>query len=299
MSESQTPSREVMLSELMERAEREFAKTTSESPWRQHNVENMDKSGCDELVAAVWIDEISWAHIHYITSQHPDRQRKIVDHARVVGTRSATKARKSFDALEEADSDDESEDLEESAGCGLAPRPLKELPFYWTDEDCETIESLNLRLLGHPDYDVRVPLPSLPPSAQAEPHRQVLWLLLWCLQQGRDIAGFQLSWWSGEMDHIYSDNRRYTLGNIQLLSPALNGSKGQLTQPEFADNLLSMGIITAEQRDEIARQHKHRTQDPIGFLRWQLEQTRRNLADIDSESSKHNDAQYPESTQQS
>lgn len=282
MSESQTPSREEMLSDLRERAEEEFAKTDSQSRWRQNNVDNIDKSGCDELVAAVWTGEISWSHIHYIASQHPDRQREILDHARVVETKSATKARKSFDALEEADSDDESEEIEESAGCGLSPRSLKELPFYWTDEDCETIKSLNLRLLGHPDYDVRVPLPSLPPSAQADPLRDHLWLILWCLQQGRDIAGFQLSWRSGEMDHIYPDDRRYTLGNIQLLSPGLNRSKGQLTQPEFADKLLRMETITTEQRDEIVRQHEHRTQDQIGFLRWQLEQARRSLADSDS-----------------
>ena len=282
MAESQTPSREAMLSDLRERAEMEFAKTTSDSTWRQNNVEHMDKRGCDELVAAVWTGEISWTNINSITSQNPDRQREILDHARVVGTKSATRARKSFDVLEEEDSDDE---IEERAGCGLSARSLKELPSYWTDEDCETIESLNLRLLGHPDYDVRVPLPSsLPPSAQAEPSKYVLWLLLWCMQQGRDIAGFHLSWWSGEMDHIYSENRRKTLGNIQLLSPALNGSKGQLPQPEFADNLLRMKIITTEQRDEIVKQHEHRTQDPIGFLRWQLEQARRSLADSDSES---------------
>lgn len=272
-----------MLSDIRERAEMEFAKTTSESTWRQNNVEYIDKSGCDELVAAVWKREISWYNINYITSQHHDRQRKIVEHARVVGTPSAERARKSLDALEEADSEDESEEIEESAGCGLSPKSLKELPSYWTDEDCETIKSLNLRLLGHPDHDVRVPLPaSLPPSAQAEPSKYVLWLLLWCMQQGRDIAGFQLSWWSGEMDHIYSENRRKTLGNIQLLSPALNGSKGQLPQPEFADNLLLMEIIGEEQRDEIVRQHEHRTQDPIGFLRWQLEQARRSLAESDS-----------------
>ena len=273
-----------MLSDLRERAETEFAKTTSESPWRQNNVDNIDKKGCDELVAAVWAGEISWSNISYITSQNLDRQREILDHARVVGTKSAERARKSLDALEETDSDDDSEEIEESAGCGLSPRSLKELPFYWADEDCETIESLNLRLLGHPDYDVRVPLPSLPPSAQADPYKQELWLILWCLQQGRDIAGFQLSWWSGEMDHIYPEDRRYTLGNIQLLSPGLNGSKGQLTQPEFADKLLRMGVITEEQRDEIVKQHEHRTQDPIGFLRWQLEQARRSLADSDSES---------------
>ena len=284
MAKSQTPSREAMLSDIRERAEMEFAKTTSESTWRQNNVEYIDKSGCDELVAAVWKREISWYNINYITSQHPDRQREILDHARVVGTPSAERARKSLDALEEEDSDDESEEIEESAGCGLSARSLKELPSYWTDEDCETIEILNLRLLGHPDHDVRVPLPSsLPPSAQAEPSKYVLWLLLWCMQQGRDIAGFQLSWWSGEMDHIYSENRRKTLGNIQLLSPALNGSKGQLPQPEFADNLLLMGVITKEQRDEIVRQHEHRNQDPIGFLRWQLEQARISLADSDSE----------------
>ena len=188
------------------------------------------------------------------------------------------------DALEETDSDDNSEEIEESAGCGLSPRSIRELPFYWADEDCETIKSLNLRLLGHPDYDVRVPLPSLPPSAQADPLGDQLWLILWCLQQGKDIAGFQLSWWSGEMDHIYSEDKRYTLGNIQLLSPGLNGSKGQLTQPEFADKLLRMGVITEEQRNEIVRQHKHRNQDPIGFLRWQLEQARISLADSDSES---------------
>lgn len=272
-----------MLSDLRERAEMEFAKTTSESPWRQNNVESIDKRGCDELVAAVWTREISWSNISYITSQDLDRQREILNHARVVGTKSAERARKSLDldALEEEDSDDE---IEESAGCGLSARSLKELPSYWTDEDCETIESLNLRLLGHPDHDVRVPLPSsLPPSAQAEPSKYVLWLLLWCMQQGRDIAGFQLSWWSGEMDHIYSKNRRKTLGNIQLLSPALNGSKGQLPQPEFADNLFRMEIITTEQRDEIVRQHEHRNQDPIGFLRWQLEQARKSLADSDSE----------------
>lgn len=182
------------------------------------------------------------------------------------------------DAQEEADSDDE------SAGCGLSPRSIRELPFYWADEDCETIKSLNLRLLGHPDYDVRVPLPSLPPSAQADPLGDQLWLILWCLQQGRDIAGFQLSWWSGEMDHIYPEDRRYTLGNIQLLSPGLNRSKGQLTQPEFADKLLRMEVITDEQHDEIVRQHEYRNQDPIGFLRWQLEQARKSLADSDSES---------------
>lgn len=295
MAESQTPSREEMLSDLRERAEMECAKTTSQSPWRQNNVEYIDKSGCDELVAAVWTGEISWYNITYITSQHPDRQREILDHARVMGTPSAERARKSLDAPEDMDSDDDSEEIEESAGCGLSSKSLKELPSYWTDEDCETIESLNLRLLGHPDYDVRVPLPSsLPPSAQAEPSKYVLWLLLWCMQQGRDIAGFHLSWWSGEMDHIYSENRRKTLGNIQLLSPALNGSKGQLPQPEFADNLLRMKIITTEQRDEIVRQHEHRTQDPIGFLRWQLEQARISLADNDSESGKHNDAQHPE-----
>ena len=284
MAESETPSREAMLSDIRERAEMEFAKTASESTWRQNNVEYIDKSGCDELVAAVWKREISWYNINYITSQNLDRQREILDHARVVGTKSAERARKSLDALEEEDSDDDSEEIEESAGCGLSTRSLKELPFYWTDEDCETIESLNLMLLGHPDYDVRVPLPScLPPSSQAEHYKQVLWLLLWCLQQGRDIAGFQLSWWSGEMDHICPDDRRYTLGNIQLLSPGLNGSKKQLTQPEFADNLLSMGIIAAEQRKEIVRQHEHRTQDPIDFLRWQLEQARRSLTDSDSE----------------
>lgn len=109
-------------------------------------------------------------------------------------------------------------------------------------------------------------------------------MLLFCLQQGRDIAGYPLSWWSGQLDHIDPVDRRYTLGNIQLLEGSLNGFKGKLTQIEFAEKLLTFGVISENQTEEIVRQHKHRLADPIGFLNWQLNEARSVLADSDSES---------------
>lgn len=185
----------------------------------------------------------------------------------------------------DADEEDFDGESEYDADCGLSARALRELRSYWTDEDCAVIEDSNLRLLGHSDRNVQIPPPSsLPASASMQPDRQVLWLLLFCLQQGRDIAGYPLSWWSGQLDHIDPVDRRYTLGNIQLLEGSLNGFKGKLTQIEFAEKLLTFGVISENQTEEIVRQHKHRLADPIGFLNWQLNEARSVLADSDSES---------------
>ena len=264
-------------------------------PWRIYNSDKLHDNGCPELVAAVREGEFPLSDLDYISNNMThDDQRALVERARKMG-RPLSVAREGF-----GEPDYESEGSDGSTGCGLSDRALRELPLYWMDSDCELVEGLNLRLLGHPDRDVRVPLPTqLPASAYAQPDRQTLWLLLYCLQQGRDIAGFQLSWWSGEMDHIDPSDRRLTLANIQLISPLLNGSKSRLTQPEFADKLMGMGIVDEVQRDEIVRQHECRLRDPIGFLRWQLEQARGSLVDSDSGVSKHHTTPESASAQQS